>query len=448
MSVETLGADLLREVKEEGLDELLRTLREVETPSTSLLGFAPLDRLLDVFQNPPQTRQQQQYHTQYGEHSTQHPNLHSTKEKLLPVIEIEGATACSGKTQLLCYLLSLTISGSMKLRTTRPSILSTVFMLQSVTVQHSLELKWYSRKCGSIRIPEVNDDELSILTKSLDLDLKIICEGVEMPVHKNVVLAQSKPLKAMFNHDFKESKDNTIRIKDDSIDAVTCMVEYFYRSDYPELNREEYFAYWEGTPSSGGEERFIAEANFDEDRLHHHISVFVLADKYDIPGLGQLATKKYTRILDVWQGMRFLNTIPTIYETPTGHNSGLRKAVAAHTRARWYMFNSANEVETKKRLEELIATIPEFAVDFLQCWLGIGYHDICTQCGDEVGARANMCRSCSIVRSRHQRYSDLCSGCGEELEAQYNVRPGSPVDECRNCRGQQEAAEWDDSLFN
>ncbi len=89
--------------------QLLRTLRGLEVPPTSQLGFPSLDRLLGVFQNPPQTRQQQQYHTQSGEWSTEHQNFHSTREKPLPIIEITGATACSGKTQMLCYLVSMSL---------------------------------------------------------------------------------------------------------------------------------------------------------------------------------------------------------------------------------------------------------------------------------------------------------------------------------------------------
>lgn len=93
----------------DGLSQLLRALREIEKSSTTRLGIAPLDQLLDVFQNPPQTRQQQQYHTLYRELTTDHPNTHQAKEKLLPIIEITGATACSGKTQLLYYLIMISL---------------------------------------------------------------------------------------------------------------------------------------------------------------------------------------------------------------------------------------------------------------------------------------------------------------------------------------------------
>lgn len=130
MSVESLGRDLLGEVKEEGLDEvrslsfiryhlllsqadhsfqLLHSLRELETPWGPSLGFPPLDRLLDVFRNPPPTRQQQRYQYAHVQWPTHEHALPPTREKPLPVVEITGATACSGKTQLLYYLISLSL---------------------------------------------------------------------------------------------------------------------------------------------------------------------------------------------------------------------------------------------------------------------------------------------------------------------------------------------------
>jgi len=87
--------------------QLLFSLRELEGSTNVSLGFAPLDKLLDVFRDPPLTRQQQQLqHTQW---STQHQVPSPAREKPLPVVEITGAAACSGKTQLLYHLVSLAL---------------------------------------------------------------------------------------------------------------------------------------------------------------------------------------------------------------------------------------------------------------------------------------------------------------------------------------------------
>lgn len=89
------------------LSQLFQSLRELQELPNASLGFEPLDQLLDVFQNPPPTRQQQQVH--HAPWSTQHQAPPPPREKPLPIIEITGAIACSGKTQLLYYLISLSL---------------------------------------------------------------------------------------------------------------------------------------------------------------------------------------------------------------------------------------------------------------------------------------------------------------------------------------------------
>ena len=86
--------------------QLLRSLRQRDATSPSPLGFLPLDRLLNIFQVPTPP-QQQNYQTQW---SAQHERpIPPRREKLLPVIEIIGAAACSGKSQLLHHLISLSL---------------------------------------------------------------------------------------------------------------------------------------------------------------------------------------------------------------------------------------------------------------------------------------------------------------------------------------------------
>lgn len=82
-------------------------MRELDTSSGSLLGFPSFDRLLGVFHNPPPTRQQQHYQTQWS--AQQEAPAPPPREKPLPVIEITDAAACSGKTQLLYQIIALSL---------------------------------------------------------------------------------------------------------------------------------------------------------------------------------------------------------------------------------------------------------------------------------------------------------------------------------------------------
>ena len=73
------------------------------------MGFPPLDKLLDVFQNPPLTRQQRQHQANDPLSSSPDRVIQSARDKPLPILEITGATACSGKTQILYYLVSVSL---------------------------------------------------------------------------------------------------------------------------------------------------------------------------------------------------------------------------------------------------------------------------------------------------------------------------------------------------
>ncbi|KAI9784336.1 MAG: hypothetical protein M1839_002397 [Geoglossum umbratile] len=110
MSAEALGKRLLGEVKEEGLDELLHSLRLLyERYRPSQLHIPALDRLLNIFIQPSPAPQQQP-----AEHVVQTPNPHSLADagpllaKAKPaVIEITGASPYSGKTHLLYYITAV-----------------------------------------------------------------------------------------------------------------------------------------------------------------------------------------------------------------------------------------------------------------------------------------------------------------------------------------------------
>ncbi|MCJ1358149.1 MAG: hypothetical protein MMC33_008147 [Icmadophila ericetorum] len=105
MSAEGYGKRLLDEVKEVGLDELLRTLRNLHTPrKLDHIGLPALDQILNVFLQPP-PRERPQW-----ESPAQTPAV-TAKKKVdpPPVVEIAGATPCSGKTQLLYHFAMLSL---------------------------------------------------------------------------------------------------------------------------------------------------------------------------------------------------------------------------------------------------------------------------------------------------------------------------------------------------
>ncbi|KAL9610443.1 MAG: hypothetical protein Q9204_009080, partial [Flavoplaca sp. TL-2023a] len=87
MSAEALGTNLLREVKVEGLDELLRTLRSnnLRQENQIYTNVPAIDKILNIFTS-----------------AQNHPN----NQHQHPVLELVGSSPCSGKTQLLYHIIT------------------------------------------------------------------------------------------------------------------------------------------------------------------------------------------------------------------------------------------------------------------------------------------------------------------------------------------------------
>ncbi|KAI4176237.1 MAG: hypothetical protein LQ348_006027 [Seirophora lacunosa] len=102
MSAAALGTNLLQEVKEEGLNELLHTLRSIHEDRQRHVhtGQANIDELLNAFESS------HRHHLGRDLTSVQH---NTVRHQRRPVLELIGATPCSGKTQLLYHLVGLSL---------------------------------------------------------------------------------------------------------------------------------------------------------------------------------------------------------------------------------------------------------------------------------------------------------------------------------------------------
>ncbi|KAL9608399.1 MAG: hypothetical protein Q9167_006762 [Letrouitia subvulpina] len=108
MSAEALGAQLLREVEVERLDDLLRSLQANESSlEQSDTNIEALDLLLNAFKPSPSTSLQQWEAQPTGPPQRTLPGRIPLKDKGASVLEICGAEPCSGKTQLLYHIISL-----------------------------------------------------------------------------------------------------------------------------------------------------------------------------------------------------------------------------------------------------------------------------------------------------------------------------------------------------
>ena len=130
----------------------------------------------------------------------------------------------------------------------------------------------------------------------------------------------------------------------------------------------------------------------DERRLALHLDMYILADKYDIASLGELAKNKFEGVVEQSRPSFFskgrglvhpvLEMIPRIYAATDRHNGGLRDVVVQYVRRRrtqvdsdlidfrWY---SKSERSFADQVEALLESVPEFALDVSRSWLKMPY---------------------------------------------------------------------------
>lgn len=147
------------------------------------------------------------------------------------------------------------------------------------------------------------------------------------------------------------------------------MVHYFYAFDYPD---PVFSVFGPGGPDN------------PRSPLEAHSQVFTLADKYDVPGLRELASTKFTAAMkprhiltSAFQtklAADLLVAIPHVYANTPPKDDRLRKAA----RATWKV-NGGNLLKYVDGvdLEEVVQREPEFAVELLADVAGVEIGSLC-----------------------------------------------------------------------
>ncbi|KAK5138578.1 hypothetical protein LTR08_000166 [Meristemomyces frigidus] len=111
----------------------------------------------------------------------------------------------------------------------------------------------------------------SLLNDAASADFTIICGGNEYKTHQFVLKCHSPYFIKLISSGFKESKTYTVELSDNET-AVDVMIHYFYNFDYP--NKHSVNA-------------TVA------DILNFHASIYLIADKYQVGDLMNLAVRKF-----------------------------------------------------------------------------------------------------------------------------------------------------------
>ncbi|KAM3416654.1 hypothetical protein BST61_g8245 [Cercospora zeina] len=117
----------------------------------------------------------------------------------------------------------------------------------------------------------IADAVSGLFSNSKFSDLTIECEGRKWAVHRAIICAQNEYFMKLCDGPFLEAGKKHVVLKEDSPDAVNALLRFFYKGNYEAKT----------------------SANANSTALDQHVSVYVIADKYGVSRLTELATEKF-----------------------------------------------------------------------------------------------------------------------------------------------------------
>jgi len=142
-------------------------------------------------------------------------------------------------------------------------------------------------------------------------DLTINCKGKVFHVHRNIVCLQSKSLAACVDGAWLEGINGEIKLVDDEPEIVDRMIKFMYEEDY-----------CDGSNTTEDGDQGAAKP------LVLSTKLYIIADKYDVPALKELAKRKYeTAVSHRWDLTSFITSLELMYNH-TPESDRLLKDVA------------------------------------------------------------------------------------------------------------------------
>ncbi|KAI7343100.1 hypothetical protein KC331_g3578 [Hortaea werneckii] len=173
-------------------------------------------------------------------------------------------------------------------------------------------------------------------------DFTLTCGGDKYPVHRLLLALHSVYFERLFDTEFKEAHTRECELHDDHPAAVALMIKYFYSFDY-------------ATDPS-------IDARF-ANPLEMHAHVYVVADKYSVEDLKQLACRKFTDLVPeiVPQNLDPTDAIRLIFTaTPEQESNKLRKVA---TTAWCLLSHQIVDYIGQAAVDQLVRDVPDLAVE-------------------------------------------------------------------------------------
>jgi len=152
---------------------------------------------------------------------------------------------------------------------------------------------WVQRQLSSLM-----DGMTSLYATGENSDLTILCSGKEWKVHKFCLAAQSEFFRAAFRSDSSETKTGRMSLHEEDPRAVEAMIQYLYTLEYI-------------STTTGLLSQIILD-----------VRVYVLADKYLVPGLREWAAQSFNdNAFDLWFTPDFLAAVREVYRTTAANKT-------------------------------------------------------------------------------------------------------------------------------
>jgi hypothetical protein len=136
------------------------------------------------------------------------------------------------------------------------------------------------------------------------------------------------------------------------------MIDYLYKLDYDENSASDTEV--EDNPSQVNS-KTTAESNEMVSSSLLHAEVYAMGEKYGIPGLKDLAQRKFEHaVTNGWQDATFCSVVRSVYESTNSNDRGLRDIVTK------IACQNAGILKSRQDFLNLIDTLPMFTADLLR----------------------------------------------------------------------------------
>lgn len=184
-------------------------------------------------------------------------------------------------------------------------------------------------------------------------DFKIVCAGKEYNVHRIILASHSGYFKRLFQSNFKEVDEQKVELKEDPEAAVAAMMRYFYSFEYSAARI--LLSYKKGE-----------RPGF----LEGHSWMFTIADKYDVPGLKDLAFSEFVGLAKYYQHWKdwhymaygLMKAVPHIYQNTPPTDQRLRDFVVKCFSEKEDLLGACR----KDTFDAVMQEVPEFAGDLVR----------------------------------------------------------------------------------